>query len=125
MTLTKDNEGVYDFGVVDFHAVNYDPWSMNFFAAWGHEIIAARPIPEDDEIHLTADYPASVRKRDLTSNLSLMVDCVAVGSALVAHLSYSWQEEVVDRTDVFDRYKALVVDTFGNDLLTYFPGPDC
>lgn len=61
--LISDNEHLYDFGVWDIHGVSYDRWSINFFAAWGHEIIAARPFPEDDEQHLSADYPQSIRKR--------------------------------------------------------------
>ena len=50
----------------------------------------------------------------------LTVDCVAVGSALVAHFSYYWQNEIGDRTDVLDRYKALVIDRVGSDLLQYY-----
>lgn len=50
----------------------------------------------------------------------LMVDCVAVGSALVAHFSYYWQNEIGNRTDVLDRYKALVIDRAGSDLLQYY-----
>ena len=49
-----------------------------------------------------------------------MVDCVAVGSALVAHFSYYWQVEIGERTDVLDRYKALVTDRVGIDLLMYY-----
>jgi hypothetical protein len=52
-------------------------------------------------------------------NLPPFVDCVALGSALVAHLSYYWQSEVADRTDVLDRYKALALEKFGNDFLLY------
>jgi hypothetical protein len=113
---------VYDFGVWDIHGLAYDRWSVNFFAAWGHEIISARPIPEDDEQHLSATYPKSIKKRiphhpflaELTG-----LDCVALGSALAAHLSYYWQKDVVNRTDVLDRYKALVIDRIGSDLLLY------
>src|SRR5579859_308406 len=61
--LTIDNEHLYDFGVWDIHGISYDRWSINFFVSWGHEIIAARPFPEDDEQHLSADYPKSIRKR--------------------------------------------------------------
>lgn len=50
----------------------------------------------------------------------LFADCVAVGSALVAHLSYYWQKEVLALTDVLDRYKALVIDRVGDDLLLYY-----
>ena len=94
---------------------------MNFFVAWGHEIIAARPFPPDDEQHLSVDVPKSIRKRNLPAlyGLRLTIDCVVVGSALVAHLSYYWQSDVVTLTDVLDRYKALVVDKIGNDLLSY------
>jgi hypothetical protein len=47
------------------------------------------------------------------------LDCVAVGSALTSHLSYYWQSDVVNATDVLDRYKALVIDRVGGDLLMY------
>jgi len=47
------------------------------------------------------------------------LDCAALGSALVAHLSYYWQADLVNRTDVLDRYKALVIDRVGGDLLLY------
>jgi hypothetical protein len=57
------NEKVYDFGVWDIHGLAYDRWSVNFFAAWGHEIISARPIPEDDELHLSSTYPKTIKKR--------------------------------------------------------------
>jgi hypothetical protein len=60
-----DSEGVYDFGVWDLHGLEYERWSVNFFVGWGHEIIAARPFPEDDEQHLSADYPQSIRKRKI------------------------------------------------------------
>jgi hypothetical protein len=62
--LTVDTEGAYDFGLWDYHGLEYDRWSVNFFVAWGHEIISARPFPEDDEQHLSADYPQSIRKRE-------------------------------------------------------------
>lgn len=42
-----------------------------------------------------------------------------MGSALAAHLSYYWQSHVVNATDVLDRYKALVIDRVGGDLLLY------
>jgi hypothetical protein len=61
--LIVDSEKTYDFGVWDFHGTAYERWSINFFAAWGHEIIAARPVPEDDEQHFSADHPARIRKR--------------------------------------------------------------
>ena len=44
---------------------------------------------------------------------------MAVGSALTAHLSYYWQGYLVNGTDVLDRYKALVIDRVGGDLLVY------
>lgn len=59
-----DNSKQYDFGVWDLHGQLYNRWSINFFAAWGHEIIAARPFPEDDEQHLSADYPKQIKKRN-------------------------------------------------------------
>ena len=49
----------------------------------------------------------------------LMVDCVALGSALAAHFHYSWQLEIREITDVLDRYKALVIEKVGADLLQY------
>src|SRR5204863_2856763 len=61
--LMIGDEHIYDFGIWDIHGVAYDRWSVNFFAAWGHEIIAARPIPPDDEQHLSADHPKAIRKR--------------------------------------------------------------
>jgi hypothetical protein len=48
-----------------------------------------------------------------------MKDCVAVGSAMVSHLAYYWQGEMVNQTDVLDRYRALVVDKIGSDLIVY------
>ena len=51
--------------------------------------------------------------------LPLIVDCVAVGSALVAHLAYYWQAKVLEQTDVLDRYKSLVIEKVGGDLLLY------
>jgi hypothetical protein len=58
-----DSEKAYDFGVWDIHGVAYDRWSINFFVTWGRDIIAARPIAKDDEQHLSANYPKSIRKR--------------------------------------------------------------
>ena len=117
--MILDNAKIYDFGVWDFHGIAYDRWSINFFAAYGHEIISARPIPEDDEQHLSSNYPKSIRKRTLPSLTTLTIDCVSIGSALVSHFSYYWQQEIGDRTDVLDRYKALVMDRVGHDLLQY------
>ena len=45
------------------HGVGYERWSINFFVAWGHEFIAARPVPADDEQHFSANYPSQIRKR--------------------------------------------------------------
>jgi hypothetical protein len=90
---------------------------VNFFVAWGHEIIAARPFPEDDEKHLSVTYPQSIRKR--ISWLEVDVDCVAVGSAIASHLAYYWQQEMLDQTDVRDRYRAIVMDKVGSDILLY------
>src|SRR5271170_65872 len=121
--LIVDSEKAYDFGVWDIHGVAYHRWSINFFVTWGRDIIAARPIAKDDEQHLSSDYPKSIRKRTppilprCALGQRLMVDCVAVGSALVAHFSYYWQNEIGNRTDVLDRYKALVIDRVGSDLL--------
>ena len=99
---------VYDFGTWDIHGLAYDRWSINFFIAWGHEFIDARPIPRDDEQHLSSNYPRRVRKH-----------CVALGSALASHLAYFWQAEVINSTDVLERYKAFAIEKFGNDLLLY------
>jgi len=63
-----DSEKAYDFGVWDIHGIAYDRWSINFFVTWGRDIIAARPIAKDDEQHLSADYPKSIRKRALPPN---------------------------------------------------------
>ena len=62
-----DETKMYDFGVWDFDGVDYPRWSINFFAAWGHELIAARPFPGDDEQHLAVEYPKTLRKRILHS----------------------------------------------------------
>ena len=51
--------------------------------------------------------------------MDLTVDCVAVGSALAAHLSYFWQAELVNLTDCRERYRAIVIERFGGDLLGY------
>lgn len=118
-----DSEKAYDFGVWDIHGIAYDRWSINFFVTWGRDIIAARPIAKDDEQHLSSNYPKSIRKRTRPScpgQNTDAVDCVAVGSALAAHFSYYWQNEVGNRTDVLDRYKALVIDRVGNDLLQFY-----
>lgn len=48
-----------------------------------------------------------------------MIDCVALGSALAAHFHYAWQSEIRHITDVLDRYKALVIEKVGGDLLPY------
>jgi hypothetical protein len=46
-------------------------------------------------------------------------DCVAVGSALASHFSYYWQNQVGNFTDIRERYRALVVDRLGGDLIEY------
>jgi hypothetical protein len=63
LLTNKDNEKIYDFGVWDFHGIQYMRWSINFFAVWGHEIIEARPVPEDDEQHFSCNHPEYLRKR--------------------------------------------------------------
>lgn len=37
----------------------------------------------------------------------------------MAHLGYYTQAEIYWRTDVLDRYKALVIEKIGGDLLLY------
>jgi hypothetical protein len=61
--VNVDNEKIYDFGVWDYHGTGYDRWSINFFAAWGWELIGARPVPRDDEQHLSYEHPKALRKR--------------------------------------------------------------
>jgi hypothetical protein len=66
--VNTDNSKQYDFGVWDLHGQQYKRWSINFFVAWGHEIIAARPFPEDDEQHLSVTYPKQIKKRNPPGN---------------------------------------------------------
>src|SRR5271169_6759147 len=47
------------------------------------------------------------------------LDCVAVGSALAAHFSYYWQRDIAIRTDVLDRYRAIVQDRLDGNLIMY------
>lgn len=61
--LTADDGKSYDFGIYDLHYYRYDFWPINFFAAWGHEIISARPMGEIDEERLSGEYPSQIRKR--------------------------------------------------------------
>lgn len=117
--LTIGGGKCYDFGAFDLHHYEYNMWPINLFAGWGHEIEAAKPIGSRDEDHLSGHYPKAIKKRMTIILATLMVDCVALGSALAAHLHYAWQPEVGEITDVLDRYKALVVEKLGADLLPY------
>jgi hypothetical protein len=38
---------------------------------------------------------------------------------MAAHLAYYWQAEMLNYTDVLDRYRSLVIDKVGSDLLVY------
>ena len=61
--FTADGGKCYDFGIYDLHHYAYDLWPINLFAAWGHELIAAGPIPSFDEDFLTSHYPKRIKKR--------------------------------------------------------------
>ena len=117
--LIIDNGKSYDFGVYDLNYAAYDPWPINLFAGWGHEINSARPIGKYDEDQLSKDLPRQIGKRITCVRYRLILDCVALGSALAAHFHYAWQPELPDVTDVLDRYKALVIEKIGPDLLSY------
>src|SRR5579862_1960720 len=52
-------------------------------------------------------------------SIVLITDCVAVGSALVSHFSYYWQNQVGNYTDIRDRYRALAADRLGGDFIMY------
>ena len=117
--LIIDNAKSYDFGVYDLHYAEYDPWPINLFAGWGHELTAARPIGKYDEDRLSMEYPRQIGKRMSCMRYLLILDCVAIGSALAAHYHYAWQSELAGVTDVLDRYRALVIEKIGSDLLLY------
>ena len=53
------------------------------------------------------------------SSRCLIADCVAVGSALVSHFSYYWQSQILNRSDVLDRYRAVVIDQIDDNLIMY------
>lgn len=77
-------------------------------------LIPAIPLSRDLCHSLTTSPP-----NPHSTSVVLISDCVAIGSALASHLSYYWQSNVVNSTDVLDRYKALVIDRAGADLLNY------
>lgn len=62
-TVVIGSEKCYDFGVFDLHHYDYGLWPINLIAAWGSDIIEARPIPPRDEDYLSGDYPKRIRKR--------------------------------------------------------------
>ena len=103
----------------DLHYAEYGPWPINLFAGWGHEINLARPIGKYDEDQLSKYLPRQTGKRITCVRYRLILDCVALGSALAAHFHYAWQPELPDVTDILDRYKALVIEKIGPDLLSY------
>jgi hypothetical protein len=117
--LIIDNGKSYDFGVYDLHYAEYNTWPINLFVGWGHEINSARPIGKRDEDQLSRDYPRQIGKRITCVRYRLILDCVALGGALAAHFQYAWQPGLLDVTDVLDRYKALVIEKMGPDLLSY------
>lgn len=70
--FTVDGGKCYDFGTFDLHHYDYDFWPINIFAAWGHDLIAAQPIPPGDEDFLSGHYPRQMKKRIINCITMLM-----------------------------------------------------
>eukprot|EP00928_Gymnodinium_smaydae_P078759 TRINITY_DN62843_c0_g1_i1.p1 TRINITY_DN62843_c0_g1~~TRINITY_DN62843_c0_g1_i1.p1 ORF type:complete len:235 (+),score=44.78 TRINITY_DN62843_c0_g1_i1:92-706(+) len=102
----------YDFGWHDFHAhghgewrgekfmpLTYSRWSINMFAFLADDLREAdlTDLAEDDESELSYMVPQRIGRR-----------ACAVGRALVAHFSYSRQDEgLMSGTDLLERYANL------------------
>lgn len=102
----------YDFGWHDFHAhgfggtkgdkplpLAYSRWSINMIAFTAADVAPANwtDLAEDDEYELSFIVPRRLQKRSC-----------AVGRALVAHFTYSRQDEgLTENTNLLERYKNL------------------
>eukprot|EP00933_Yihiella_yeosuensis_P017076 TRINITY_DN14368_c0_g1_i1.p1 TRINITY_DN14368_c0_g1~~TRINITY_DN14368_c0_g1_i1.p1 ORF type:complete len:619 (+),score=123.61 TRINITY_DN14368_c0_g1_i1:109-1965(+) len=114
--LADGTQCAYDFGWHDFHSHGHGDyrgdgqlvpflhtrWSINMIAFKAEDLKDAVPeaLAEDDEAELSVQVHARMSKR-----------ACAVGQALVAHFSYSKQEEgLMENTDLLERYERLSLD---------------
>lgn len=112
--VSDGTECAYDFGWHDFHShgygafrgdrlvpLPYSRWSINFIAFMAQDLVPAvqDELAEDDESELSYTVPQRLGRRSC-----------AIGRALVAHFSYSKQEDgLLQNTDLLERYRQLSV----------------
>ncbi|KAH7053418.1 hypothetical protein B0J12DRAFT_710219 [Macrophomina phaseolina] len=83
----------YKFRTWDYE---YLRLGIQFVAIWGLDLIASKPIPADDEQHLSVVMPFLTKRH-----------AVVDGRGLVAHYSFNLQHDGISKTDILDRYRAF------------------
>jgi hypothetical protein len=100
----NNNLKVYDFGLWDFHSLDYTRWSINFILFKGNYVKNLSSVPGSDEHSISIEIPKEHKKH-----------AYALGSSLVSHFSYNNQHEYLSKTNILNKYKVLV-----NDILQFF-----
>jgi hypothetical protein len=93
----NNNLKVYDFGLWDFHSLNYTRWSINFILFKGNYVKNLSSVPGSDEHSISIEIPKEHKKH-----------AYALGSSLVSHFSYNNQHEYLSKTNILNKYKVLV-----------------
>jgi hypothetical protein len=98
----------YKFNIWDY---NYHRMGIQFIAISGDDVVASRPIHNDDEYYFTEAQPKITGRRkfsppSLTEKLLTCVDAIVDGKAVVSHYSFGPQKNGLEATDVLERYAA-------------------
>jgi len=129
--INRGTEDVFKFTIYDFHQDGYggykddnsawitptktSRWSINFFAFTTADLenIDWKILDEDDESAISYMQPHNLQR-----------PACAMGHALVAHFSYSWQEEQMLETSILGEYDRLSIDAIERrwDRDAIYPG---
>ena len=93
------NLKIYDFGLWDFHSLNYTRWSINFILFKGKYVRRLNSKFGSDEHSISLEIPKEHKKH-----------AYALGSALVSHFSYEDQYDYLRKTDILNKYKKISND---------------
>ena len=90
------NLKIYDFGLWDFHSLNYSRWSINFILFKGKYVKDLDSKFGSDEWSISIEIPKEHNKH-----------AYALGSALVSHFSYYDQYDYLSKTDILNKYAII------------------
>lgn len=99
----KFNLDAYNFKLHDFHRFGYNAWRINFILFKGVLFNKIHSMVGSDENILSQILPMSKKKH-----------CYGIGSAVVAHFSYSTYQQIqyLSKTNILEKYYNLSFNYF-------------